>query len=120
ASVVIYLDDHAASGTRINGFTIDGDNPAITSGTAFNGADMDAIEAIGSYLGNGDIDIAYNTIKNLTYAGLDLDNYTGTGIVNGITVHHSLFHNISSASWGQGVVLQYNAYADITDNTMSQ
>ncbi|MEO7080827.1 MAG: DUF1565 domain-containing protein, partial [Flavobacteriales bacterium] len=62
STAVIILDDNVASGTKINGFTIDGDNPALTSGVVNNGADMDAIEAIGSYLGNGDLDIAFNKI----------------------------------------------------------
>lgn len=117
-TVIIYLDDNVAAGTKINGFTIDGDNPGLTSGEVYNGADMDAIEAIASYLGNGDLDIAFNVIKNVTYSGIDLAHYGGSGTLSGNTIRENLFDNTYSPSWGVGITLQYNAYADITNNTI--
>lgn len=117
---VVYLDDNAANGTKINGFTIDGDNPALTSGVVNNGADMDAIEGIGSYLGNGDLDIAFNKVRNFPYVGLDLAHYGGAGSLSGTTIRNNLITNVYSAASGPAISLQYNFYADVTDNTLDQ
>ncbi len=120
ATPLIYLDDNAASGTKINGFVIDGDNPALTSGAVFNGADMDAIEGIASYLGNQDLDIAFNIIRNFTYAGLDLAHYNGAGSLSGNSVRNNLISNVYSTASGPAIVTHYNFYADVTGNTLEQ
>src|SRR5207237_8043791 len=56
----------SANGITFKGFTVDGDNPSLTSGVAYNGADVDAEFGIyGTETANPDAVIQNNIVKNI-------------------------------------------------------
>ena len=67
AEIVIYV---STDNVTIKGFTVDGDNPNLTSGVLVGAADVDAAEGIVSYEGVGSITVANNIVKNTTYWGV--------------------------------------------------
>jgi hypothetical protein len=110
-NVMIYVDG-GYNGISINGFTIDGDNPAI-------GGAIDVIEALGAYSGVSNTSIKNNIIKNVSYTALDLYNYYNSGAATtGNSIHDNLFQNIMDPSWGVGILIYNNCYTSITDNVM--
>ncbi len=63
-----------ASDVSIDGFTIDGDNTALTSGfSSTNGADIDAAEGVTVYVDNvNNLTVSNNIIQNLSYFGVTI------------------------------------------------
>ncbi|MCZ2224920.1 MAG: DUF1565 domain-containing protein [Chitinophagales bacterium] len=119
AVVSIYMNSDG-SGSTIDGFTLDGDNPLLTSGTLINEGttDVDAIEAISAYEGLAGVTISNNIIKNYSYSGLDLYNYYNGGTATtGNIVTNNLFEGIRpSDAFGVGVLIYNNCYTSITNN----
>lgn len=116
--VLIYVD---SDDVVIRGLTLDGDNPALTSGVTWGGADLDAVEGIASYEGVGNIVVENNIIRNLTYAGLDFYNYYNSGAAtSGNQISQNRFLNIGTTNYGFGpaILIYNNFYTDITDNEM--
>ena len=112
-----YLD---ANDIVIDGFTLDGDNPMLASGELLNGADLDAIEAIASYEGVGGITVQNNIIKNTSYTGIDLYNYSNSGgATSNNFIRNNLIENLGAFNWGIGVLIYNNFYAEITDNVIN-
>ncbi len=110
-----------ASDVRIDGFTFDGDNPALTSGIEVNGADADAGEAIGAYDGSANLKIENNILRNTAYAAIDLDNYNNGGVpTSGNDVRYNFINNIGHIPYGYGIgVLLYdNFYAQVDANVI--
>ncbi len=128
-----------ASNVSINGFTINGDNPSLTSGfLGTNGADLDAAEAVTVYdYGVGDpavfsldihnLKVENNIIENLTYFGVTIfgwNNYANPPS-SGHVVSNNLIRNMGTydaasnmAFWGGGVLIYNDMYTRITDNVM--
>lgn len=112
-----YLD---ANDIVIDGFTLDGDNPMLASGELLNGADLDAIEAIASYEGVGGITVQNNIIRNTSYTGIDLYNYSNSGgATSNNFIRNNLIENLGAFNWGIGVLIYNNFYAEITDNVIN-
>ena len=116
---IINLD---APGVVINGFTLDGDNPALNTGNVFNGADVDVdFGIINNYsdatLPNLNATISHNVIKNINDFGVYLYS-NGTGTTNN-TISHNQVDNILGA-FGQGIRLSDNAYGNVTDNMVTR
>lgn len=118
----------AASNVTIKGFTIDGDNPALTSGfTSTNGADIDAAEGITVYeTGINNLTVTHNIIQNLSYTGVTLYDYPAGVASAGNTVSNNKIqdlgtYDISSdiANWGIGVLIYNNQYTAVTNNCMT-
>jgi len=105
----------AGSGSTLTGLSFNGDNPNIGSGN-------DAVEAISAYDGVSNLAISYNIIQNITYAGIDLYNYTNGGAAtSGNSITYNKIQNINdqintSAPYEIGVILYNNCYASILDN----
>ncbi|HEX5626046.1 MAG TPA: right-handed parallel beta-helix repeat-containing protein, partial [Saprospiraceae bacterium] len=117
---ILYMNA-AATGSIIDGFTFDGDNPKLTSGVVINGADIDAIEALSAYDGTGDLTVKNNIVKNLSYAGMDFYNYTSGGAVTSNNViTNNKFDNIQPNTFGIGILIYNNFYARIEDNVMTR
>ena len=116
--VLIYI---GADHVTVRGLKLDGDNPGLTSGLVWNGADIDAIEGISSYEGVGGITLENNILQNLSYAGMDLYNWVnGGGATSDNLVSANLYSNIGTPTYGYGIaVLIYNNfYAEISNNRM--
>lgn len=118
----------AASNVTISGFTIDGDNTALTSGhPGTNSADIDAAEAITVYETNiNNLKATYNIIQNLSYFGVTLYDYPAGVASSGHEIRHNLIQNMGTYDassgidlWGGGVLLYNNQYAAVTDNCIT-
>jgi hypothetical protein len=108
------------SGSKISGFLFDGDNLALSDGLDINGANVDAIGAIGLYDGSGDLTIENNIVKNFSYSGIEIAAYPLTlppSQNNKIT--NNLIQNVEVSPYGIGILTHYNAYAEITNNVMT-
>lgn len=111
----------ALDGVEIDGFTIDGDNSAISGGVAMNAADVNSSEGISAYDGVKNTLVKNNIIQNLNYAGVDLYNDTNGGAAtSGNLVSQNKFDNIIPATFGIGVLIYNNAYANISNNVMTR
>ncbi len=117
---MIYINA-GGSGTEIDGLTIDGDNPNLTSSVINNGADVDAIEAISSYEGISNVSVTNNIIKQLSYASIDFYNYNNGGTATtGNLIDGNLFDNILPTSgFGIAVLIYNNCYTTISNNVMT-
>ncbi|MFZ1515029.1 MAG: HYR domain-containing protein [Saprospiraceae bacterium] len=120
--------DVQASNVTIKGFTIDGDNPAITSGfTSTNGADIDIAVGITRYVTGNNINISNNIVQNLSYFGLELYDYPAAVPSAGNTIEKNQIQNLGSYDgapgglpfWGGGILLYNNQYAAVTNNCMT-
>ena len=118
-----------ASNVSIKGFTINGDNPALTSGfTSTNGADIDAGEGITVYVDNvNNLTVSNNIFKNLSYFGVTLfgASYSAPA-TSGHNISHNKFQDFGTYDatsgvdrWGGGVLLYDNQYAAVTNNCMT-
>ncbi len=107
------LIDVQADNVVIDGFILDGDNPALTSGVDLNGSDVDVAGGVFA-TGNG-IEIRNTVIRNLTGVGVYGYNLGGDNVIA-----YNRFDNITSpARWGRGVILANNFYADVSNNLMT-
>jgi hypothetical protein len=110
-----------AGGSTIDGFTFNGDNPALTSTVNFNGANVDAAEGIVAWEGIANLQVSNNIIKNVSYAGVDFDNYYNSGAVTyGNLITSNLFDNILPSQYGIGIIIYDNAYTTISNNVMTR
>jgi parallel beta-helix repeat protein len=126
-AAIVYINPNT-SNVSIKGFTIDGDNTALTStylGT--NGADIDAAEGISTYeTGVNNLTVSNNIIQNLSYFGVTLYDYPAAVPSSGHVISNNLIRNLGTYDagsgidrWGGGVLLYNNQYAAITDNCMT-
>ena len=116
-SVGIYI---TSSEVSVTGFTVDGDNPTLTSGLVYGGADIDAAEGIASYTGVGNITVAHNVVRNVSYAGIDFYNADNTAATSDNLISSNYVDNLSGISgvYGIGVILYNNFYAQVTNNVL--
>lgn len=118
-----------ASDVSIDGFTFDGDNPALTSGViGTNGADLDAAEAIVVYFDDvNNLTVSNNTIQNFSYFGITLYGASFSAPeTSGHLIDDNLFSDLGTyqsgfalASWGGGILLYNNQYTRVTNNVMT-
>jgi uncharacterized repeat protein (TIGR02543 family) len=117
-TVILYV---GADNVTIDGFTIDGNNPGLTSGVLVNGVDVDACEGIAGYDTHANISVENNIVTNTTYTGIDFDNYFTPGATSENFIRYNLLDNIgnSTIGYGIGVLVYDNFYADITNNVFT-
>ncbi len=118
----------AASNVTISGFTINGDNTAITSGySSTNGADIDAAEGVTVYeTGINNLTVNNNIIKNLSYFGVTLYDYPAGVPSSGHVISNNKIMDLGTYDagsgidfWGGGVLLYNNQYAAVNNNCMT-
>ncbi|MFO7681244.1 MAG: hypothetical protein R6X34_14445, partial [Chloroflexota bacterium] len=108
-----------AGNVTINGFTIDGDNPLVTTvGGDMNGANVDA--SYGIYAQNqdpnGPLTVSHNVIQNFdTWPFL---GWTGSGAVSSgnVIANNKIDNNVD----GRAIVPLWNYYADVLDNVITR
>jgi len=116
---ILYMNEDA-TGSSIDGFQIDGNNPALSSGVVVNGVDIDAIECIAGYDGTGNLTISNNILQNVSYAGIDMYNYYNSAAVTSNNyITNNRIDNIAQSPYGIGVLIYNNFYAAIEDNVMT-
>lgn len=123
-----------ASNVTIEGFLIDGDNPALTSGIlGTNGADLDAAEAVTVYVDNvHNLTVQNNIIQNLTYFGVTIFGASYSApVTSGHLVECNKFQDLGTYLdpepvaanninfWGGGVLIYNDQYTRIANNTMT-
>jgi parallel beta-helix repeat protein len=87
--LVVFYDD--ASGSSLDGFTIDGDNTNI-NGFSYAGMNIEA--TLGAWsLGMDDIQFSNNIVENFTYMGFLAGNSFGNSSTN-LTLNENKFNNI--------------------------
>jgi uncharacterized Zn ribbon protein len=118
----------ATSNVKIDGFIINGDNPALTSGfTSTNGADIDAAEGITVYEDNiNNLIVTNNILRNLSYFGVTLYGGSSPVPTSGHIITDNKFQNFGTYDvasninlWGGGVLLYNNQYAEVSNNLMT-
>ncbi len=116
-----------ADGVTIDGFVIDGNNPALAGGTdaGAGGIAIQArrgvtnVDADGNFIPVNDLTVKNNIIQNLAQRGVSLDNNsttasTGNMIANNVIRDFGSDPNVG----GYGIILLNDAYADILNNTI--
>jgi hypothetical protein len=117
--VVVYVQ---SSNVTIDGVTVEGDNPGLTSTVNHNGANVDAAEGIAAFDGVGNITITNDIVRDTAYTGVDFDNFNDHAVpTSGNTISHNLMSNLGGGGFGYGigVLIQDNFYADVTHNVMT-
>lgn len=117
-----------SSDVTIDGFVLDGDNPALTSGfLGTNGADLNGACGIYQFVDGADnLEVTNNIIQNLSYFGAFI--YGGSGAApatSGSRIENNLIRNLGTYDaasgiqlWGGGVLLYNNQYARVVNNVM--
>lgn len=118
-SVMVTL---TADGVKLNGFTIDGDNPSIDSNYELNGADVDAY---GGISGNGNInpaaDISYNIVKNQGEFGIQIyGDANASGVRTNSNISNNLVDNVVGWWYGNAILAADNASTNVTSNVVTQ
>ncbi len=103
-----------ASDVTIDGFVVDGTNPGILGSGAHN-----AIATVDSSNAGQAVDnllIENNIVQNVSHDGIGLINpSSGSAVTSGSVVTGNVISNFTN----YGVLLAYNAYADVTYNTIT-
>ncbi len=114
-----------ADNVTINGFVIDGNNPALAQGgaTVIGGINTDSRRAIqtedaaGTAFAANNLTVAYNVIQNFSQRGVELINGTASNTApatSGNLITRNLVRNFGL----DAIVMAFNAYADVTFNTV--
>lgn len=110
-----------STGVTVNGFTLDGDNPNLTSGYVYNGADIDAYSAIFSQnVENPNATIIYNIVRNTGEFGIVLGSNDTASARTNSTISNNRIVNVVGICFGTGVRIGENAYANIQNNVIDQ
>jgi hypothetical protein len=117
--IVVYL---SASGSTFKGFTVDGDNPGLTSGVVYNGADVDGQFGIyGDGSANLDAVVENNIVKNIGDMSVWLTTFGFGGARNSSSRHQAPTKSINNLGpFGQGIRISDDAWVDITNNVVTR
>lgn len=116
--LVVYL---ATSGITFKGFTVDGDNPLVSGGLLFNGADVNAEFGIyGPETANPDAVISNNIVQNIGEMGVWITSNSQGGAKNAnSSISNNKVDNILG-NYGQGIRIGEDAWVSITGNKVSR
>lgn len=111
----------SAGGVTFKGFTVDGDNPSLTSGVVYNGVDVDA--EIGVY-GTGTSDshsvIVNNVVRNVGENAIWLTDASTSGAKTaGGQISANKVDNCIGR-FGQGIRIADNAWVDVLGNVVTR
>lgn len=115
--------DITAPGVVFNGFTVDGDNPGLTSGVVYNGADVDAefgITGGGGGSADAQATITNNIVKNIGELGVYLYDFGYNGAHTPSTFQYNKIDNVPGHGYGIGAIFSYNAYTNVLDNVVTR
>ena len=116
-----------SSDVTIDGFVVDGNNPALPAGGAavIGGINTDARRGIQTdnaagtvFFPANNVTISNNVVQNFNSHGMQLINGADSAsapATSGSLINGNLVRNFGA---GSGIVLRFNAHADITNNTV--
>ncbi len=108
------LVDLKANNIVIDGFTFDGDNPAIGGIGNYN-----VSQGIAGFTGQANILIKNNCIKNMATVAVLLADDAGS-MTSGNSIHNNKIDNVSPTSgFGIGIYTGNNTYVNITNNCIT-
>jgi hypothetical protein len=116
--ITVYL---GVPGITFRGFTVDGDNPALTSGVLFNGADVDAEFGIyGDGSANPDAMVENNIVKNIGEISVWINTFGfgGARNANSRILNNKVDNNLGN--FGQGIRISDDAWVSITNNVVTR
>ncbi len=111
ASAVVTL---TSSNVTIDGFTINGDDPAVTGAALGDGDDSNVSYGIRPTSNYGSETVQNNIIEK-TFVG-----FRGDGVASGSLITKNWFDSIGNFDFGYGVSLRADYYADVTNNKMTR
>ncbi|QLQ06868.1 MAG: hypothetical protein HZY76_13030 [Anaerolineae bacterium] len=106
-----------ASDVKIHGFTLDGDNPGLTSGIGMNGADLDARNGIIVDIYTGpynNLEVYDTTIKNIYLRGIYATVYG-----SGFNIHGNTVDNVT-ADPSSIALFNFGGSGQFVNNTVSR
>ena len=108
-------------GITFKGFTIDGDNPSLTSGVDYNGADVDAqIGIYGTETANPDAVLSNNIVKNVGEFAIFLTSNNAIGSRDAVSQISSNKVDNVLGRFGQGIRVSDDAWASVLDNVVTR
>ena len=112
----------AADGITFNGFTVDGDNPNLTSGVSYNGADVDA--EFGLYgtgnSANPDAVIINNIFKNIGEIPVWIDAGNVGAPKDSVSQITNNKVDNCLGTFGQGIRLDNGAWVSVLNNVVTR
>ncbi len=111
----------SANGITFRGFTVDGDNPSLTSGVLYNGVDVDAeIGIYGTETSDSHAVIINNIVKNIGENAIWLTDVSTSGAKTaGGQISANKVDNCIGR-FGQGIRIADNAWVDILNNVVTR
>ena len=111
----------SANDITFKGFTVDGDNPSLTSGVLFNGVDVDAEYGIyGTETSNPHSVISYNIVRNIGEDAIWMTDASTSGPKTaGGQISSNKVDNCIGR-FGQGIRIADNAWVDVLDNVVTR
>lgn len=111
----------SVSGITFRGFTVDGDNPSLTSGVLFNGADVDAEFGVyGDGSANPDAIVENNIVKNIGEISVWINTFGigGSRNANSTILNNKVDNNLGA--FGQGIRISDDAWVSVTNNVVTR
>jgi hypothetical protein len=116
--IVAYL---SVPGVTMKGFTVDGNNPSLTSGVVYNGSDVDAEFGIyGDGAGNLDAVVENNIVKNIGEMAIWLNTFGFGGARNGNSRINANKVDNDLGNFGQALRISDDAWVDVTNNVATR
>ncbi len=111
----------SVSGVTVKGFTVDGNNPALTSGVVFNGSDVDAeIGIYGTETANPDAVVQNNIVQNIGEFAIWINsNGQGGAKNNNSLITTNKVDNVLGA-FGQAIRISDDAWLSVTNNVVTR
>jgi hypothetical protein len=110
-----------ASGVTFKGFTVDGNNPSLTSGAVYNGSDVDAEFGIyGPETANPDAVISNNIVKNIGEIAVWVTSNSQGGAKNANSQISGNLVDNDLGNFGEAIRIGEDAWVSILDNVVTR
>ncbi len=109
------------SGVTFKGFTVDGNNPGLTSGIIYNGSDVDAEFGIyGPETANPDAVISNNIVKNIGEIAVWVTSNSQGGAKNANSVISDNLVDNDLGNFGEAIRIGEDAWVSILNNVVTR
>ncbi len=109
------------SGVTFKGFTVDGNNPSLTSGVVYNGSDVDAEFGIyGPETANPDAVVSNNIVKNIGEIAVWITSNSQGGAKNANSVISDNLVDNDLGNFGEAIRIGEDAWVSILNNVVTR